>query len=58
MVVPTGGVDKRRQPLPPGLLHHHVQRFRMVSASNRLSRRASLQVQANLTLWQRLHQPN
>jgi hypothetical protein len=26
MVVPVGGVDKRRQSLPPGLLHDYVQR--------------------------------
>jgi hypothetical protein len=32
MAVPAGGVDKRRQPLPAGLLHHHVQRSGMVSS--------------------------
>lgn len=31
MVVPTGGVDKRRQPVSSSLLHDHVQRFGMVS---------------------------
>jgi hypothetical protein len=31
MVVPVGGADKCRQPLPPGLLHDYVQRFGMVS---------------------------
>jgi hypothetical protein len=31
MVVPTGGVDKRRQPVSPGVLHNHVQRLGMVS---------------------------
>ena len=33
LVVPVGGVDKCRQPLPPGFLHYHVQRFGMVSAA-------------------------
>ena len=31
MVVSAGGVDKRRQPVPTGILHHYVQRFGMVS---------------------------
>ena len=30
MVVPPSGTDKRCEPLPPGLLHHYVQRFGMV----------------------------
>ena len=30
MAVPAGGADKRRQPVPAGLLHHHVQRLGMV----------------------------
>jgi hypothetical protein len=33
MVVPVGGVNKRRQPLSSGVLHHHVQRLGMVSFS-------------------------
>jgi hypothetical protein len=31
MAVPTGGVDKCRQPVSPGVLHNHVQRSGMVS---------------------------
>jgi hypothetical protein len=31
MVVPVGGADKRRQPLPPSLFHYYVQRSGMVS---------------------------
>lgn len=30
VVIPSGGVDKRRQFVPTGLLHYYVQRLRMV----------------------------
>lgn len=33
VVIPLRGVDKCRQPLPPGVLHHYVQRSRMVCFS-------------------------
>lgn len=31
MALPVGSVDQCGQPVPPGFLHHHVQRSRVVS---------------------------
>lgn len=36
VVIPLCGADKRRQPVPAGLLHHHVQRSGMVCTKQTL----------------------
>jgi hypothetical protein len=67
MVVPTGGVDKRRQPVSPGILHDHVQRLGMVSTRILGALKAKPAPHATpdkqppghmLILRQRLHQPD
>jgi hypothetical protein len=54
MVVPTGGVDKRRQPVSPGILHDYVQRFGMVSTCDprKRSRRKLRRMRLEATIFE------
>jgi hypothetical protein len=54
MVVPTGGVDKRRQPVSPSILHDYVQRFGMVSTCDprKRSRRKLRRMRLEATIFE------
>lgn len=51
MAVPARGADKRRQPVPAGLLHHHVQRFGVVSSHLSACRRPRVPCAWALFCW-------